>query len=153
MKELLQACARIERAVSDLYFSFREIHHESDPELAALWEKTAQEELNHEQQFLMAERLYAAQLDPNPSVTLESLQKVLQSIETVQQKARELRPNAQQALKMAVGLEEQLAETHMQAVMRFTDQSVTRLFAAMMAADQDHVASLRQRLAACLEQA
>jgi len=153
VKELLQACARIERAVSNLYFSFRDIHHDSDPELAALWEKTAQEELNHEQQFLMAERLYAAQLNPDPGVTLELLQKVLQSVESVQQKAQAMRPNAQQALKMAVSLEEQLAETHMKTVMRFTDQSVTRLFAAMMAADQDHIASLRQRLAACAEQA
>lgn len=146
MRELLKTCAQLERAVSDLYFTFRDIYSE-DAALTSLWEKTAQEELNHEQQFLMAERLYAAQLTPDESVSLEMLQRLQQSVMALHRKVQETAPTALQALKMAVSLEEQLVEMHMKAVMRFNDQSVNKLFAAMMAADQDHVSSLSRYLA------
>lgn len=143
MQELLMLCARIERAVSDLYFLFQEIFADH-PQSALLWQKTAQEELNHEQQFLMAARLYAGQLAPDASVDLERLQKVLQGVLTVIERSKTSRPSIEQALRLAINLEEQLVETHLKAVLRFNDESVNRLFKAMMAADQEHVEALKK---------
>jgi len=143
MRELLNTCAKIERAVSDLYFLFEQTFS-TTPQLALLWQKTAREELNHEQQFLLASRLYASQLTPDSSVSLERLLKILDAVHGVHNKAIQSPPSPKQALKLAISLEEQLVETHLKAVLCFDEQSVNRLFKAMMAADHEHVAALQK---------
>ena len=147
MKELLNTCAKIERAVSDLYFQFEQLYAEI-PQLSELWQKTAREELNHEQQFLMASRLYSSQLTPDSSVSSDRLHKILDAVRRVHDKVLQTPPSPEQALKLSISLEEQLVETHLKAVLCFDDQSVNRLFKAMMAADHEHVAALQRFLAA-----
>lgn len=146
MKELLNTCAKIERAVSDLYFQFGQLYAEA-PQLSELWQKTAREELNHEQQFLMASRLYSSQLTPDSTVSIERLHKILDAVRGVHDKVLQAPPSPEQALKLSISLEEQLVETHLKAVLCFDDQSVNRLFKAMMAADHEHVAALQKYLA------
>lgn len=145
MKELLNTCAKIERAVSELYFEFEQIFIEIS-ELSLLWQKTAREELNHEQQFLLAYRLYASQLSPDVSVSIERLHKILDAVHKVHDRVRQSPPTPEQALKLSINLEEQLVETHLKAVLVFDDQSVNRLFKAMMAADHEHVSALQKFL-------
>lgn len=145
MKELLNTCAKIERAVSNLYFQFEQIYADT-PQLSQLWQKTAHEELNHEQQFLMASRLYSKQLTPDSSVSVERLNKILDAIRGVHDKVIHLPPSPEQALKLSIDLEEKLVETHLKAVLCFDDQSVNSLFKAMMAADSEHVSALQNFL-------
>ncbi len=146
MKELLNTCAKIERAVSDLYFQFEQLYA-ATPQLSTLWHKTALEELSHEQQFLLASRLYSSQLTPDGSISVERLNKILDAVRGVHDKILQAPPSPEQALKLAISLEEQLVETHLKAVLCFDDQSVNRLFQAMMAADHEHVAALQKFLA------
>ena len=145
MKELLNTCAKIERAVSDLYFQFEHLFIQM-PHLAAIWQKTAREELNHEQQFLLAARLYSSQLTPDSTVTHERLNKILDAVRGVHDRVMQNPPSPEQALKLSINLEEQLVETHLKAVLCFDDESVNRLFTAMMSADHEHVSTLQNVL-------
>lgn len=143
MQELLLLCAKIEKAISDLYFLFQDIFSSQSEEYGQLWKKTAQEELNHEQQFLMAARLYSKQLIPDDLVDREKLITILQSIQSLTERAKVTPPNMEQAVLLALNFEEQLVETHLDAVLQFDDDAVNRLFKAMKAADQEHVQALK----------
>lgn len=145
MKQLLSTCAAIERAVGDIYFQFEQMYADI-PQLSDLWQKTAREELNHEQQFLMASRLYSSQLKPDSSVSLERLVTILSAVRGVHDRVLQSPPSPERALKLAIDLEKQLVETHLKAVLCFDSQSVNGLFKAMMAADQEHVAALQKFL-------
>lgn len=57
-------------------------------------------------------------------------------------------PGIEEALKLSISLEETFSRFHMDTAARFTDTSCGKLFTAMMAADEAHVAAMEKALAA-----
>lgn len=80
--DLLENCIQMERIVGQIYGIFMK-QQSSCPEYACLWEKTAREEYNHEQQFILAKRMaYSMKTDvahvPHPSNELVKITGLVQ---------------------------------------------------------------------------
>jgi rubrerythrin len=67
-------------------------------------------------------------------------------ITKVTDKVRQSPPSWQNALKLAMDLEEKLARFHMDSVAVYDDTSINNLFKSMMSCDEQHVQSLRSYL-------
>lgn len=140
----LGRCAAFELACAELYVYFDRLFLE-DPEFSALWRKTAREEENHAQQFDLAVRLKGIgmlSVKTDLSTAFERLQKLEEYVESLM----ESNPSKEQALDLAIRLEDQLAEMHMASIVDFHDEELKRLFTAMLNNDRGHVVMLRDFL-------
>jgi len=143
--DLLENCIQIERIVGQIYSIFME-QQSSFPEYASLWEKTAQEEHNHEQQFLLAKRLACSMgtetgNSPNPSDEL------VKRLVALKMRVAESPLSPGDSLRLAIDLEEKLAEFHMGQMQIFSDESANTLFRSMMNNDKDHLTALKKAFA------
>jgi rubrerythrin len=140
----LDNCAQIENLVGQIYYIFME-QQSSTPELAKLWEKTADEEQNHEQQFQMAKRLYKS-IASNPEISNKKLEAIINELVHLKERivAKPLSPV--ESIRLAIDIEEKLAEYHLDNIPLFSDESLNSLFKSMMNNDQWHVENLRNAL-------
>ena len=120
--------------------------HDDDPVLAALWKKTAREEMNHAAQFLllietMSDTVSATRTDPS------TLDRVRRSIENVVEEYHLRPPSAREALVAAIDFEESMSALHADKILIFATPQCKKLLQAMMAADRGHIAALRAALA------
>ena len=144
IRELFDSCALLEEKISELYFLFAELYADI-PELAALWNKTAEEEENHMRQFELASRMARSAMlsrSIDPALVGQALDMVARVID----KVRQTPPSWQGALKLAIDMEEKLARFHMDSVAEYADDSINSLFRSMMSCDEQHVQSLRSYL-------
>jgi len=143
--DVLENCILIERILGQIYGIFME-QQAACPELALLWGKTAQEEHNHEQQFILAKRLArttrtdAADL-PHPSDEL------VQKLATLRDRLAATPLSPAESLRLAIDLEEKLSAFHMDQMHLFFDEPTNRLFKSMMNNDDDHVGTLKKACA------
>jgi transcription elongation factor GreA-like protein len=140
--DLLENCIRIERTLAEIYETFMK-QQAYCSEYACLWEKTALEEHNHEQQFVLAKRMAcsmatSAARAPHPSDEL------LQHVEAVRARVADTMIAPGEAIRLAIGLEEQLSCFHMDQMQLFNDESTNSLFKAMMKHDNEHVGTLKK---------
>lgn len=141
----LDRCAAFELACAKLYYNFERLFDAEDKAFSALWRKTAQEEENHAQQFDLAVRLKGVgmlSVKADLATAFDRLQKLEEYVETLM----ESKPSKEQALDLAIRLEEQLAELHMTSIVNFQDEELKRFFTAMMDNDRGHVGMLREFL-------
>jgi len=141
---ILNICRKIEETCAQLYHYFARLHGDT-PEAGALWEKTAQEEENHAEQFRLAYRLHGSgmeslNLDIRKADALHG--KILAAYEAVQQTP----PPFKEALRFAIKLEQSMADYHMATVANFREKSLARLFTSMMKCDNQHIGMLEQAL-------
>jgi hypothetical protein len=112
-------------------------------ELTGLWKKTANEEQNHAQQFEFAIRMQKEMLE---SVVIDSwtAATVFNFVQTLLESCKKSPPSEADALQMGVMLEKRLASLHLDCIACFTDESIKKLFRAMMASDNLHMDSLQE---------
>jgi rubrerythrin len=140
--DLLENCIQIERTIGDIYCSFMK-QQASCPEYACLWEKTAQEENNHEQQFILAKRLACSMKTDTAHAPVPSDELVKKLIGLKTSVARiPLSPS--ESLRLAIHLEEKLSAFHMSQMQIFSDESTNTLFRSMMKNDNDHIETLKK---------
>jgi rubrerythrin len=137
---ILETCRDIELLSEQLYSCFAALFSE-DKELAALWVKTSSEEANHARQFLLAIRnkkdmLKSVAIDAGP------VDRAFKLVSNLLESAKKNPPNAAEALRIAIKLEEHLACMHLECIAVFTEESNKMLFRAMMANDNRHTESL-----------
>lgn len=140
---VLAICRDIEKANAELYKYFAEIFS-SHEEMAELWEKTAGEEENHANQFVLAIKLRREQVVDSFAVDGSSAKKMLNIIEGVSAEVRREKPSILESLLIAIKLEEDLAAFHMMSVVNFVEDQQKKLFTAMMKVDKDHVERMRR---------
>lgn len=139
---ILNACADIERCRAAAY-EFLADAYRDEPQISALFHKTANEERNHEYQFLLALKKFVSSISSS-AVALDKVEKYAafarQSLDSV---VKEI-PSIGDALKMSILSETAFRQFHMDTAVLFEDPSLARLFAAMMAGDEQHLESLKQ---------
>jgi rubrerythrin len=138
-------CTRIEGLCADLYHYYSDLYRDS-AEVSQLWKKTALEEENHQKQFELANRLQKAggiELNADLDRAYRIHQKLVKLLEHVRQNP----PDIVTALTRAIEMEESLADLHLDSSVHFHDESLRRMFQALLAYDQDHIKSLRHCLA------
>lgn len=141
---ILELGQRLELAMAELYLVLERVHRESTS-IAALWRKTAREETQHAAQYRLAMGSANAMIS-GVSADWSAAQAMVQEITTLAQRYASDPPPISAALESAIRLEESLAHLHLDRACRFTKPAHQRLFRAMMAADQEHVESLRAAL-------
>ncbi len=143
-RTILGACQMIENLCARLYSELARAHA-ADHEAHFVWNKTAEEELNHAQQIAMALRLTQGKgLDPN--VDLRRAHATISMLRSSLNDARARPPSVVDALRMAVSLEEHLSRFHLEEATVIDDPAMKSLFRAMQAADRQHVETLRALL-------
>lgn len=139
---LLENCREIEFLCRDLYRYFARIFADNS-EMATLWNKTADEEESHAQQFTLALRLaknLACEVQTDPA----KIESVHAQLQRYFDKVKTTPPVPVDALQDVIKIEHYLAEFHLDCVAKFDDQSFNGLFRSMMSSDNDHIASLQR---------
>lgn len=137
---ILDICRDIELLNEQLYLFFASLFS-NNMELAELWKKTANEEANHAQQFDFAIRNNEEMLE-SVSIDAWTVGTAFKFVRTLLESAKKSPPSVADALKMGVMLEERLASLHLECIAGFTEESIKKLFRAMMANDNRHMESL-----------
>lgn len=139
--QFLQQCAEFESKVATLYHHYSDLFSD-DESLSMLFKKTAVEEENHAQQFHLAIRLQGTGMEAvktDVTKASASLKKLAEIVELLTGST----PFPEDALDIAIRLEEQVALLHMANVVHFQDAGLKQLFEAMMAHDNGHVTMLK----------
>jgi hypothetical protein len=140
-KTFLEVCMSIEGLCADLYHYYSDIYTDN-PGAARLWKKTALEEEDHRRQFDLALRLLH---ETEFEVEKESLKKAYSIQYTLLKQLEQVKlnkPVLHAAVADAVEMEELLADLHVQASLKFREESMKKLFIALGDADRDHVMDL-----------
>jgi rubrerythrin len=145
VREVLVACRDLETLMASLYDMLAKIHADV-PSMAKLWTKTANEERNHAAQFglvldIRNEAVEAVRVDH------AQVGRTRRAVEMLCQECVTRPPTVDEALRATIAFEEALLDLHAHQVAIFADDSHKHLFAAMMAADREHVGRLRRALA------
>jgi rubrerythrin len=140
-QNLLEKCKEIELLCKDLYTLFAELFAGND-DIAQLWQKTANEEQNHAEQFTMAIRLKKG-LSCQVIADSKRVESMLLNMRTLIEKVKLHPPKLLEALSSAIKLENHLSEFHLGCVVIFEDTNCKNLFTAMMNSDQEHISSLQ----------
>lgn len=139
---ILRTCADIEKCRAAAYEYLADAYR-YEPKISELFHKTANEERNHEYQFLMALRKFVASISAS-SVAVEKVEKYAEfASRSLDEIVRQL-PSIEEALKMSILSETAFRQFHMDTAVLFEDPSLARLFAAMMAGDEEHLESLKR---------
>jgi rubrerythrin len=145
MMVLLGKCAEIELKSMELYDLYADCF-EHDVDVARMWRKVAREEENHANQFRLAVKMKDGAIDAvivDP-LKVENALKVVQScIDGVKQAC----PTLEDALRLAIELEEHLSCLHVDCVVNFRDEQYKRFFHAMMTCDNAHASCLQEAYA------
>lgn len=139
---LLEKCRDIELLCKELYGYFAELYS-GDEDASRLWLKTAMEEQNHADQFTLALKLRKGMsclvvVDPS------RVESIIGQLRTVIANVKADPPKYADALNSSIKLEKYLAEFHLSCVVKFEEDSFKNMFNAMMASDQEHIASLQE---------
>jgi rubrerythrin len=141
--KILEICRDIEVTCSELYHYFEEIFSNT-PNISLLWRKTALEEENHANQFVLALKLRRQGVVQSVNLDVSTAEEILSRIKQMNGEVRVKKPSIADALLLAIELEEDLSEYHLSTIALFEEESHKKLFEAMMKNDHDHVADLKR---------
>lgn len=138
---LLEKCREVELLCKELYVYFAELYSDNG-DAVRLWSKTVMEEQNHADQFTLALKIRKG-LACSVTVNSVKLESILTQMRTALDRVKAAPPKLADALSTSIKLEKYLAEFHLGCVVEFEDRTYKRLFDAMMASDQEHIASMQ----------
>lgn len=141
--KVLEICRDIELTSAELYEYFAKIFSDHE-EMAALWDKTAQEEENHAKQFILAISMRRDQIVDALFIDSSTAENTLSFVKAIYDVVRVNKPSMLEALSSAITLEVNLSKFHMTTAVHFVEKSQRQLFAAMMKADKNHIEALRE---------
>jgi len=142
-ERILEICIEIEQCSADLYRYFARIFADF-PGMAKLWEKTAQEEDNHANQFILAIKLRKLKVIDDVTADIINAGSFLTLVKSISEGVKIIKPGRIDALATALDLEEKLAAFHADGVAHFVDEKYKKLFTAMMQADRNHIETLQK---------
>ena len=141
-QDLFDLCREIESGCAELYHFYAELFQE-DKEVMLLWKRMALEEENHSREFDLAAKLMRQKAISSFKIELINAEIALIYIRSHLNRMKENPPTIEDALKDAIELEDKMSVFHLECVAEFSAPSFECLFRAIIQADQDHLASLR----------
>ncbi len=142
-KIFLQTCISIEELCAELYHYYSRAY-EDIPEASRLWKKTALEEEDHRQHFMLAVRLMNEtefKVSGNHLIKAYSIQNKLRYLLN---QVSHSTPELLTAVTKAIEMEDVLADLHAHISLNFNDSNMQNLFRALSEADRDHISALKQ---------
>ncbi|MCX7958794.1 MAG: hypothetical protein N3B13_07080 [Deltaproteobacteria bacterium] len=142
---LLSVCYDIEMKMYELYKILADKFSDNE-KIKSLFLKTANEEINHANQFRFAMNItYKSRMEFETDIS--EIKKKVEKIDETILFARTMEYDLKNILELCIQLEEEFAEYHASRIIKFpNEKSLEQLFYAMMKADKGHVEELRQAL-------
>lgn len=142
-KDVLEVCMNVELACAELYHYFAELFKDDRPSLL-LWLKTAMEEENHARLFTLVGKLRRNNIIESIHIELVEVEVSLLYVRSLIDKLKKSPPTKEEALRIALDLEEKLDRFMMGNVIKFVDKSYERSFLAITNSDSRHLESLQE---------
>jgi rubrerythrin len=139
---VLRFCQETETACSSVYSRYAEIFAE-DPTLRKLWNKIADEELNHAHIIGMAMRCKGLILIEK-DYDMAKFRNHAKTIRELLDGLQKIAPSAEEALRAAINLEKRLAEFHLDHVLNFSNLAEENFFNQLMEGDRQHIKQLEE---------
>jgi rubrerythrin len=139
---ILDICCKIEEVCAEVYRYFSQLYADNT-QAAALWDKTAKEEDNHAEQFRLACHLLGTGIQ-SLKTDMDKVSNLLAKIQSIYEVIQTSPPTLDEAFRFAIKMEHALAKYHMNAIATFDDESLSRLFSAMMECDKYHLIMLEK---------
>lgn len=140
--QLLEEAINLEMNVSDIYMMFSN----SFPDDRAFWWKLCVEEKNHAALLRAGIEFVSADMFPEELLfaRLEDLQKVNSELTRLKEEYLHQIPSREEALRMALKLEDSAGESHFQLLMENkADSAAAELFQKLNEQDKDHSRRIR----------
>ena len=138
---ILDTCSLIEEKCAHIYRHFEQMFSDA-PEIEALWHKIANDEDNHSAQFKLA----ASQL-VHDNVDVEFKDKkliaILDKLESIHRAVETSQLSLSEVFEMALVIEMDLAERHIESIITYGDYGLSDLFIKMEKYDQGHLELLQ----------
>jgi rubrerythrin len=138
----LSICKDIETTCANIYFYYAEAFADQ-PEARNLWEKTAFEEKNHANLLKMALQWKDLELT-DALYDLPKFRNFMHIVQSTNSIVRKSKPQLLEALRVALQLEKQLQDFHLECVVVFKNKAEEKMFAALISGDKDHIAALER---------
>ena len=139
---ILEKCWIVEETCAHIYRHFGRLFAD-DQYISDLWNKVASEEDHHADQF----RLAACHLGTGMKDVVAADKKVkvlLGKLEKVHESIRLKPPTLAEAFELALYIEKSLAEYHIDSILTYSDNNLSRLFTKMEQNDQGHLLLLQE---------
>lgn len=146
MRGFLSDCHQIERLAGEIY---QHLADDCDyaPSVRALFQKLAMDEWDHSRQLDLAMQIPSKELNAVSRIAWERVDAALQLAKRMLAEVSGRRFSEEEALRLAVQIEEQFVRVHVDNALHFDDRRVAALFEGLARSDQAHLDTLREGLA------
>jgi rubrerythrin len=145
MRDLLKNCYKIEDLARKIY-QLLASHTSFAPEVRKVFQQLSDDERSHALQLDLLLQGTAAEIDASPMMSWEKLEEAVALVEQLFAAAAGLKLDEEQALRMAVQMEQQFIKVHANHVLWFNNQRLAKLFEELGKADEVHLDILRNCL-------
>jgi rubrerythrin len=137
----LDTCSLIEERCAHIYRHFERIFSDAS-DIAALWHKMANDEDHHAAQFKLA-ALHLGQNKKDADFKDRKLKAVLDKLDSIHLTVETDQPSLSEAFEIALVIEMELAERHIESILTYGDYGLSDLFFKMEKYDQGHLELLQ----------
>lgn len=142
---LLNLCKKMEILMVELYSHFANVFKDND-EIYKLWRKMQFEEENHVKHFDLAMKISSEAIENLTFNKNEIMEKYLEMAEMLEKIKKDSSCSLEDAIKMAIQLEENLEDVHVSTISKFKNNSFKQLFISMKSCDEAHIDMLKDML-------
>lgn len=140
----LDTCSLIEEKCAHIYRHFERMFSEP-PEIEALWHKIANDEDNHSAQFKLA-ALHPGDNTQDIDSKNKKLFSVLDKLDSIHRTVETKSLSLSEAFEIALIIEMDLAERHIESILTYQDYGLSDLFLKMEKYDQGHLELLQNAI-------
>jgi rubrerythrin len=140
----LDTCSLIEERCAHIYRHFERMFSDA-PDMAALWHKIANDEDNHAAQFKLA-ALHLGHNKKDIDFKDKKLKAVLDKLDSIHRTVETNKSSLTEAFEIALVIEMELAERHIESILTYGDYGFSDLFIKMEKYDQAHLELLQKTI-------
>jgi rubrerythrin len=140
----LDICSLIEDKCAHIYRHFEQMYS-NEPHIEALWHKMANDEDNHSAQFKLA-ALHLGRDNKDVDFKDKKLIALLDKLDAVHRAVETNQLSLSEVFEIALVIEMDLAERHIQSILTYKDYGLSDLFLKMEKYDQGHLELLQEAI-------
>lgn len=145
MKEILQACIKVEERVSEIYQQLV-YHPQANEELREIWREMAEDEIRHAQRIRQVGERFEKAGVITCDLTFEGAQELLARADAILLDAQQGRLSLDEAIYASVELEDAFLTTHLGYAASGNQPDLQTMFKNLAEADREHTLRLKSFL-------
>jgi rubrerythrin len=141
---VLDTCSLIEEKCAHIYRHFERMFSDV-PEIQSLWQKMANDEENHSAQFKLA-ALHFGYENNDVNFKDKKLNSIVDKLDSIHEAVEKKQLSLLEVFEIALVIEMDLAERHIQSILTYKDYGLSDLFLKMERYDQGHLELLQSAI-------